>query len=122
MTTMHHGTRRKFARHIGLCLTDDESSAAAYGQGGEVVTVEIDLSSLVVERVADFRVDDVTADGDAVESIERYAARGVDVLRYEDQDPAGRTHTTWRLVSARALASVSVVEAAYEDEDEDEEV
>lgn len=58
---------------MGMCLTDDESSAEAYALGGGcVTTVDLDLSSLTVARVDAFDLDAVEAAGDrAVAAVSR---------------------------------------------------
>lgn len=103
-----NGTRRDAIRlHVGLCLTDDARAAAHYGE--TLTTVEIDLDSLTVERVAAYDHESNVAAGDADCGI--YAALGYDVIVYTDETERSYQHTTWRIVSARGLAAVRVVGA-----------
>ena len=103
--TLTHGTRNEtMALHVGLCLTDDRRAARHYGE--TLTDVEIDLAGLVVEQVEtyDHETNTAAADSDCA----AYAARGVDVITYEDETERSYQHTTWRLVSERAVAAVGL--------------
>lgn len=112
MTLTHTTSNVAWLAHVGACLMDaDEAPRATYGEHRFEVTIGDDL---VFEEVEVSR-EDIDANewpGDRAADRAAYAARGVDVLRYEDMDANGRAHTTWRLVSARAVASTSVRLAA----------
>lgn len=111
MTTLFHGAHTKFAAHVGLCLTDDESVARAYaGKRGELATVEIDLSALMVVDVPGYDRETNEAPGDRESDRAAVAATGADVLAFDDEDERGRLHRTWRLVSQRAVAALVVTE------------
>jgi hypothetical protein len=108
---MFHGGRNMML--IGLCLTDCERVAESYAgrNGGEVLTADVDLDSLtVLELDEGYDRDADRAPGDTAADCARYAAQGVDVIVFTDEDPRGREHTTWRIVSARGLAAVSLTE------------
>lgn len=116
-SALYHGTRRGLSMHAGLCLADDDSIAAAYaGRSGDVYTVEMAWDGLTVREVEAFDMALVTARGDSAADIAALVADGVDVLVYEDQAPHGATHTTYRLVSARALEALTVTGSTNGDE------
>ena len=108
MVLVHTTNSADWTLHIGACLMDaDEAPRATYGEHRFEVTIADDL---VIEEVEVSR-EDIDANewpGDRKADRAAYAARGVDVLCYEDMDTSGRAHTTWRLVSARAVASATV--------------
>jgi len=111
MVLWHGG--RSVERHSGLCLTDCERTAAAYAErscsdADSVHTVEIDMDSLVVEHVDAYDRDADSAPADSAKDRARYLAAGVDVVVFADEDPRGRGHLTYRLISERALAAVAV--------------
>lgn len=91
----------------GWCLTDDEIAAGHYGC--HIATLEIDLDSLTVERVAGYDRDENETPADSAAFRAAAAARGVDVVIYSDETERGREHATYRLVSERAVAAVRVV-------------
>ncbi len=92
----------------GWCLTD-ESSARNYGlSGASIAEVVIDLDALTVAECDGYdpRENETPADSAAFRAA--FAAQGVDVLVYADADETGREHTTYRLISYRALAAARV--------------
>jgi hypothetical protein len=101
---LYHGSHcnETLVIHLGLCLTDSQRSAEAYGQ--HLHTVEIDMSSLRVEDVEGYDRDDNEAPGDR--DISEWADSGIDVICYDDEDEFGRQHACWRLVSNKACAAV----------------
>jgi hypothetical protein len=118
-SSLFHGSRRGLSMHAGLCLADEESIAAAYaGRSGDVYTVEMAWDGLTVRTVEALDMGSVAARGDSAADIAALVAEGVDVLVYEDQAPHGATHTTYRLLSARALAALTVA-GTTADEDEE---
>lgn len=102
--TLYHGAHTRFALHVGLCLTDDRSSAETYRQGkGELAEVELDLTGLCVldlDEGYNRDEDEAPADRDPSEF-------DCDVIVYDDEDLRGRPHRTWRLVSDRAVDAVT---------------
>jgi hypothetical protein len=122
MTTLYHGGHSGFTIHEGQCFTDDVDVALAYTQGSDdsrLAVVSLDLRALIVEDCEGYDHDenDCPADSHAYRSAA--AARGVDVLRYEDEDDRGRAITCWRVVSDKALAAIEVREVlTYEDADD----
>lgn len=100
---MYHGAHTRFALHIGLCLTDDASSASTYAANGQVATLDLDFSGLVVKEAAGYDRESDVAPGDDG------ATAAADVLVYDDEDAHGRCHRTWRIMSAKALAALRTV-------------
>jgi hypothetical protein len=110
MATLYHGSTTEPTPRIGMCLTDCDRIASSYagwrtGQGGVVSELEIDLSGLTVVEVDGYDRDSDEAPGD----ISYGAELDADVIVYQDESPRGRSNTTWRLVSARAVAAVTIV-------------
>lgn len=105
-TTLYHGAHTKYEPHLGQCYTDDQSAAYTYAdQGmhdGETAEIEIDLSSLIIERV-----DGYDRDADAAPGDRDIAGLACDIIWYTDEDIRGREHECWRIVSARALAAIT---------------
>lgn len=121
---MHHGAHTRFALHLGLCVTDDEDVARVYGGKGELATVSVALDGLTVVEVPGYDRETDEAPGDRAADRAAIAATGADVLVFDDEDARGRSHRTWRLVSDRALAAVTVetvASLAPRDEDGEEE-
>ncbi len=107
---LHHGAHARFALHLGLCLAEERSTARRYAGRSEIVAeVDLDIAGLTVERVAAYDRNANDAAGDTEADLTALAARGVDVLVYGDEDPHGQSHETYRIVSARALAALTVV-------------
>lgn len=106
MTTLYRGSHSGTCTpREGQCWTDDDGAAETYAAGGLVVSVDVALSELVVERCAgyDWNANETPAD-DYSFRLEA-ASRGVDVLLYDDADENGREHRCYRLVSDRAIAA-----------------
>jgi hypothetical protein len=106
---MYHGAHTNFALHPGICLTDDVRTAQAYARRGFVAGVVVDLAGLTVQAVEGYNRDADVAPGDDGDS------RGADVLVYTDEDPDGREHQTWRLMTPSAIARVSAAWAVSAD-------
>lgn|SRR5487761_1659574 len=107
--TMYHGSSAgEVSLHQGLCFTDDVERArdyALYGGFGPVRYVHsavIDFDGLVVAEMDGFDRDENVAPGDLA------ASGGADVIVYDDETPAGRRHRTYRLLTAAALARLTV--------------
>lgn len=106
--TFYHGAHdAKHAAHEGICLTDERPVAEAYGR--HVFAAEIDLRAFQVEACEGYDHDEDEAPADRRAFRAAAAARGVDVLIYEDEDQMGRVFTCYRLVSARAVAACTLV-------------
>lgn len=103
--------------HIGICLTDDFRAAAHYANKNmsrTVAAIGYDFGGLTVLGCDDAGTDD---DGDFYAPGDDGDNLGADVLRFDDLDPNGRTHTTWRLMTAAAVAACSIVETIDADQD-----
>lgn len=120
MSLYHGANTGKFTAHIGLCLVRDLDIAYSYTRGdGVVYEVALDLGPLEVVSVDVSREDIDNNDwpGDTAEGCAAFAAAGADVIRYTDMTESGTTHTTYRLVSARAVAAVEGATALVEEEE-----
>lgn len=96
-----------WAPHVGACLMETDGYAR-YGAFRHSVAIQLD--GLTVRRVEVSR-EDIDANnwpGDTAVSLAALAADGVDIVEYDDMDECGRQHTTWRLVTAAAVAASSV--------------
>ena len=103
--TYYHGTRREMAIYAGICLTSSERSAKTYGAVHEV---GLDLDGLVVRDVDGYDRERNEARADSAADLAALVADGVDALIYEDEDEHGRQHDCIRLISARALAAITL--------------
>jgi len=94
----HAGTQEAF---VGICLT--EAAEVAYGYGRKAIMAgDLDLEGLTVLDVDGYDRDDNVAPGDDGDSM------GADVLVFEDEDECGATHTTYRLMTERAVKALRV--------------
>lgn len=101
----HTGTP---ALHEGICLTSDADSAQHYaGSRGLVASVTLPEWA-VVERCPGYDHDANDAPADRAAYREAAAARGIDVLLYEDEDERGCAHDCYRLVSERIVAAATM--------------
>lgn len=106
MQFFHGSHTGRFVAHEGLCLTTDEQVAIHYaGPTGKVFAVEISIDGLTIEDCDGYDRDENEAPADRKSFRASAAARGVDILRYEDEDDRGQQHTCYRLVSDRAVAA-----------------
>jgi len=114
MITLYHGCTTTTANaltqgeafRLGTCFTESAVAAATYAYNGSLVEVEIDLSGLIVTEVAGYDRDSDTAPGDR--GLSEFA--GIDIIVYEDEDLHGREHTTYRIISERALERVRIID------------
>lgn len=107
---LFHGAHTSYQAHEGQCYTADEQIAEHYaGWNGFVATVELP-DDLVIEDCPGYDRDENEAPADSEAYRQAAAARGVDVLRYEDEDEMGREHACYRLVSERALGELRVLD------------
>jgi hypothetical protein len=110
---LYHGTHHEdLPLHPGLSLTPDFSAAREYARvrGGEWIhEVTIDLEGLTLEEVeVDVREcrDSDCWPGDSAREVAGLAARGVDVIVFDDVCHAA-AHRTYRIISQRALAAIT---------------
>lgn len=103
MTLYHGDYDSDISAHEGMCLTDDDRCAEAFGR--YVFSCRLDLHAFVVEDCDGYDPIENEAPADCAKFRAAAAARGVDILRYADADEFGRELTCYRLVSARAVAA-----------------
>ena len=119
-TDLFHGAHTAFSAHEGQCWTDCDEAANRYAQhSGPVAYMALDLSELTVEECEGYDYDENSAPADSAEFRAAAAARGVDVLVYDDCDEQGQEHTCYRLVSERAVALALQAAILTRDEDDD---
>ena len=121
-TAQYHGRHTgDFEAHVGLCLTPDFEAAWDYaGRGmrpGTVVRVALDLDGLTVVEVDGYDHDADTAPGDSDPGA-LAAKLGADVILYEDETQMAREHVSYRLLTARAVAAVTIEALVDEDGDD----
>jgi hypothetical protein len=116
MTGYHGTSQTEWTLHVGLCLARWSEVADGYAaewatasRPARVFEVEVDLEGLNVVEAEAGNHDEATWAGDSAASLADYAANGADIIVYEDEDYNGRSHTTYRLVSERAVAAAKVV-------------
>lgn len=117
---LYHGKDKgcgKFAAHQGLCLTNNLDAAGSYAnyinrETGAVYIVDIEMRDLHIKEVESFRVDDAgdwVAVGDDMAELVELDTQGIDVIKYQDIDHDDNSHTTWRLVSKKAIEACKLV-------------
>ena len=94
----HAGTKQAFR---GICLTTVADVAYGYGQQA-IIVGDLDMDGLMVLTVEGYDRDENIAPGDDGDAL------GADVLVFEDEDQCGATHTTYRLMSDRAVGALRV--------------
>jgi len=116
---MYHGGNTTTA-HQGLCLTDDYDVAVGYAvdknAATTVIEFEVDWDAITVgeaDRFDDNGNGDWIAVGDDDSDI-----ADTDLIGFDDQGMRCETHRTWRLMSAAAVAAVTMVAVHEIDEDE----
>jgi len=100
----HNGLMGTDAAHEGMCWTEIEDSAEQFaGSRGTVYSCDCpdDWNYEPVDGY-DHDENDAPADSDAFRAA--HAARGIDVLVYDDEDETGQTLTCYRVISDRAVA------------------
>lgn len=100
-----HGTHRKNPEvHVGQTYADNQRTADNYSSK-DTFRGEVNLDGLKVAHVKRFNRDDINygALGDSDRDIAALRRRGIDMLKYEDEDPENRQHTAYRIVSDKAL-------------------
>lgn len=110
--TFFHGTKNdNVTLHIGFCVTTDEDAARRYGRYGVLAELAIDTSALRILSV-DVSREDIDANnwpGDTAASAAAIVADGYDAVEYTDMDCDGNTHPTLRLLTAAAVAAVTIL-------------
>lgn len=107
--TLFHGTQNDtLTLHVGLCLTPSEESASHYGEN--VHEIEMSTAGLTIRTIGSeaWDRDNQIALGDDAESLAELASEGVDLIVYQDEDPFGRTHQTYRIISSDALSRLAL--------------
>jgi len=118
-TALFHGAHSNITMgHEGQCFVDEFDVAERYARNGSVFGVTLDLDNLIVEECGGYDRDEDDAPADHADFRAAAAARGVDVLTYDDEDEVGNEHTCYRLVSERAVAAAR--ESGVEMSDEDD--
>lgn len=107
--TLYHGHHTGTPTlHEGICLTADIDCARHYAGAGHIAAVTLPEWAVVADCPGyDHDENDCPADHATYRAAA--AARGVDVLTYDDEDETGRAHTCYRLVSDRVLAAASLI-------------
>jgi len=104
---LYHGTHNDFELHMRQCFSDSEGTASFYGAMGTVTEINLDLAGLVVVELGGNwnagTMDEIPGNDEAVE----YDA---DVIIFEDEDETGRISDTYRLMTAKAIAAVEIIE------------
>ena len=104
--TIYRGCRSLSVRE-GQCWTDDPDAAEEYATAAGLLARAELAAELVIEDCEGYDHDNNWAPADDPTFRAAAAARGVDVLRYEDCAESGTEHTCYRLVSERAVASLT---------------
>jgi hypothetical protein len=110
MRMFHGSSSQTLALHEGLCLAGYESEAEDYTEGNGsprawLHAVDIDLDGLNVLELED----GYDRDGNiAPADLDPAGFPGTDVIVFADESPKGRAHITYRLLTAAALAAVTI--------------
>ena len=102
---LFHGTRMKdVSIHPGKTFADNKDTADNYSDK-KTVSGEVDITGLKIATVKSFNRDDANygAIGDSDDDLAELQARGIDLIKYEDEDPMQRQHTAYRIVSDNAV-------------------
>ncbi len=106
MIVAHTTRRADWKPHNGACFLANDR--ASYGE----FRYEYELpSELLIEEVQITReqIDENEWPGDTARERAAYASQGIDVIVYDDMDESGRSHTTYRIVSDRAVLGLIAV-------------
>lgn len=106
MNLIHCTHAHSWRPYEGACFT--RIPYPSYGRYAIEVTIYIDGLVILEVEVSREDRDDNNWPGDRASVRAAYAAAGVDVLVYQDEDTWGHPHRTWRIVSDRAVASCAV--------------
>lgn len=100
---LYHGTRQENPSvHVGQTFADNMDTADRYSDH-DTLHGEVDMQGLKVAKVKGFDRNDANygAIGDHVRDHKILETKGIDVIQYEDEDPHGRAHTAYRVVSKK---------------------
>jgi hypothetical protein len=107
MKKAYHGSHNNLMgtgrAHAGMCFTESLSSAESYGD----TIYTIDLSDLDIMDCDGYDRNENYAPADSDDYRAKFAGK-CDVLRYDDEDHHGRSHTCYRIISQRAIDMVEV--------------
>ena len=106
----HNGMMGTGRAHEGMCFADSKANATRYG----ATVYMCEFAGLAIEECAGYDREENYAPADSRKFRAAAAARGVDILRYEDEDEAGQQHTCYRLVSDRAVDAANDQLAAWD--------
>lgn len=112
MTTYYHGSRSETLEfYAGICLTQCDASASAYGE--HLHEVDIDISRLNILRV-DMTDDELREAIDSQEwpcdtydEIDAAIDAGYDAVAYTDVDERGRLHDCLRILTEDAFSAIA---------------
>lgn len=99
--TLYRATSTPGTRNSGDCWTTELSIAESYIEGqtsSSVETMDIDLDKLMHVEVAAYDRNENYAIGDDAGDLDTYAAQGIDVITYDDEDMRGEAHRTYRFI------------------------
>lgn len=103
----YNGSRNKsLVFYAGICFTECEQSAAAYGE--HVAAVEIDRSRLSIQTIAmtedelQQAIDDQEWPCDRQRDIDAAIAAGYDAVKFADCDERGQMHDCIRILTQAA--------------------
>ena len=102
---LFHGTRMKdVSIHPGKTFADNKDTADNYSDE-KTVSGEVDVSGLKIATVKAFDRDDANygAIGDSDDDLAELQSRGIDLIKYDDEDPFQKQHTAYRIVSDKAV-------------------
>lgn len=110
--TVYHGAHSGFRQHVGQCFTDEKDTACAYAQNkGELAKAKIDTTGLKVQEVPGYDRDTDTSPLEP--GYPHKIDEDTDILVFDDEDPTGNPHRTWRMMSDKAVDRVSVVRVQW---------
>lgn len=112
---MYHGGNPT-APHEGMCLTDNLFSAVGYAEKNAACTVleiEVDWDAVTVGAGEGFEHD---GNGTWSAPSDTDLTSDTDIIEFDDQGMNFEAHTTWRLMTAAAVAATRIV-AVHEVDD-----
>jgi len=105
--------------HNGLCMADDPWVCHRYAQGAKTgAYYAVEVPDAIISTIKEnFSYQDNDHSTDAAAGRKAYADAGHIVIRYNDVDPSGNEHDTYRVVVdglALDLVKIQVDEDGYE--------
>lgn len=82
---------------ISTCWTEDLEAAQSFGK--TVLEWTLDLDTVEVLEAPAYDRDEDFAPGDTMEDCAAWAAKGAQLIRFEDEDCRGNLMTTYRVVA-----------------------